>query len=279
MIGQCGRKVKGSHAGVTSRGLRKMTHAASGESMDANLTLGAVIVAGILSFLSPCVLPLVPPYLVYISGVSLEDLSQDKSPQGGAHMSRIMLSALLFVLGFTTVFVLLGATAFALGNVVRQNLPLLSQIAGVVIIIMGLHFLGFFRFGFLAREARYQHQQEAASYAGAYVVGLAFAFGWTPCIGPVLAAILSVAAASDSVWRGMALLALYSLGLGIPFLIAAFSIDAFLGFSRRFRKYIPLMEKLMGVLLVLTGVMFLTGWMQNISYWLLEQFPALSTIG
>jgi cytochrome c-type biogenesis protein len=247
--------------------------------MDLNVTLGAAVIAGLFSFLSPCVLPLVPPYLVYISGVSLEDLSQGKAPEVGSHQARVMISALLFVLGFTTVFVLLGATAFALGNVVRQNLPLLSQIAGIAIIIMGLHFLGLFRFGFLAREARYQHTQEAASFAGAYVVGLAFAFGWTPCIGPVLAAILSVAGSSDSVWRGMGLLAFYSLGLGVPFLIAALSINAFLGFSRRFRKYIPLMEKLMGGLLVLTGIMFLTGGMQSMSYWLLEHFPALSTLG
>jgi cytochrome c-type biogenesis protein len=247
--------------------------------MDLNVTMGAAVLAGIFSFLSPCVLPLVPPYLVYISGVSLDDLSTGNKPQTSQHWSRVMLSAFLFVLGFSTVFVLLGATAFALGNVLRQNLPLLSQVAGVAIIIMGLHYIGVFRFGFLAREARYQPQQEAASYVGAYIVGLAFAFGWTPCIGPVLAAILSVAGAEESVWRGMSLLAFYSLGLGVPFLLAALSVNAFLGFSRRFRKYIPVVEKIMGGLLVLTGVMFLTGWMQNISYWLLERFPVLSTLG
>jgi cytochrome c-type biogenesis protein len=280
LIAQYGRKVElNFHRDVTTRGLRGKRRPASESHMDLNVTLGAAVLAGIFSFLSPCVLPLVPPYLVYISGVSLEDLATQTKPEIGSNRARVMVSALLFVLGFSTVFVLLGATAFALGNVLRQNLPLLSQIAGVAIIIMGLHFLGVFRFGFLAREARFQPTQEAASYAGAYVVGLAFAFGWTPCIGPVLAAILSVAGSEESVWRGMGLLAFYSLGLGIPFLIAAFSVNAFLGFSRRFRQHIQTVEKVMGGLLVLTGVMFLTGWMQNISYWLLEQFPALSTIG
>ena len=245
--------------------------------MDLNVTFGAAMLAGVLSFLSPCVLPLVPPYLVYMSGVSLEDMTTEAAP--ARHKSRVMLSSLLFVLGFSTVFVLLGAGASALGGVLRSNLPLLSQIAGAAIIIMGLHFIGVFRFGFLMREARYRTEQTAASYVGAYVIGLAFAFGWTPCIGPVLAAILSVAGASESVGRGMELLAFYSLGLGLPFMLAAFSVDSFLGFSRRFRKHMLVLEKAMGVLLILTGIMFLTGWMQNVSYWLLENFPGLASIG
>ncbi len=246
--------------------------------MDLNVSMGAAVLAGVLSFLSPCVLPLVPPYLVYMSGVSLEDLTSEQQSEVPTR-NRVMLSSLIFVLGFTTVFVLLGATASALGYVLRANLPLLSQVAGVAIIIMGLHFMGVFRFGFLMREARYQHQQTAASYVGAYVMGLAFAFGWTPCIGPVLAAILSVAGSTESVGRGMGLLALYSLGLGIPFMMAAYSVDKFLGFSKRFRRHMAMLEIVMGVLMVLTGIMFLTGWMQNVSYWLLEQFPGLATIG
>jgi cytochrome c-type biogenesis protein len=247
--------------------------------MAIDVSSGAAVAAGILSFLSPCVLPLVPPYLVYISGVSLEDMSSEKLSSPTVHMGRVMLSALLFVLGFTTVFVLLGATASALGQVLRTHLTLLSQIAGIAIIIMGLHFLGVFRFGLLAREARFQTNQQAASYLGAYVVGLAFAFGWTPCIGPILAAILTVAGTEETVWGGIYLLTLYSLGLGIPFLVAAFSLDAFLGFSRKFRRFLPAVEKAMGALLVLTGIMFLTGWMQNISYWLLENAPWLATFG
>jgi cytochrome c-type biogenesis protein len=247
--------------------------------MDMNVSIGAAVLAGIFSFLSPCVLPLVPPYLVYMSGVSMEDLLDGEVGTEASRRSHVMLSALLFVAGFTTVFVLLGATASALGNVLRQNLPLLSQIAGVAIIIMGLHFLGVFRFNFFTKEARFHTSQNATNYSGSYVMGLAFAFGWTPCIGPVLAAILSVAGSEESVSRGVVLLAFYSLGLGIPFLLAAFSVESFLGFSRRFRKHLPLLEKVMGGLLVLTGIMFLTGWMQNISYWLLEQFPGLATIG
>jgi cytochrome c-type biogenesis protein len=241
--------------------------------MDLNVSMGAAVLAGVLSFLSPCVLPLVPPYLVYMSGVSLEDLTAETNANS-QHRRRVMLSSLLFVLGFSTVFV-----ASVLGQVLRVNLPLLSQIAGVAIIIMGLHFMGVFRFGFLMREARYQTNQTAASLTGAYVMGLAFAFGWTPCIGPVLAAILSVAGSTESVGRGMALLALYSLGLGIPFMAAAYSVDAFLGFSTKFRRHMVLLERVMGGLLVLTGIMFLTGWMQNVSYWLLEKFPGLATIG
>jgi len=246
--------------------------------MELNVSLYAAVLAGVLSFLSPCVLPLVPPYLVYISGVSLEEMTQESAVEARKR-SRVLLTALLFVLGFSTVFVLLGATASALGQVLRANLPLLSQIAGAAIIIMGLHFLGVFRIGFLAQEARYQTTSQSSSLIGSFIVGLAFAFGWTPCIGPVLAAILTVAGSAESVTRGMVLLAAYSLGLGIPFLIAALSLERFLGFSRRFRKHIPTLEKVMGALLVLTGIMFLTGWMQNISFWLLENVPGLSTLG
>jgi cytochrome c-type biogenesis protein len=261
------------------RGLHKPASAASKHVMDLNVSIGAAVLAGIFSFLSPCVLPLVPPYLVYMSGVSLDELMDDKAQKAEPKHYHVMLSALLFVAGFTTVFVLLGATASALGSVLRQNLPLLSQIAGAGIILMGLHFIGLFRFSLFAKEARFQTSKNASSLSGSYLMGLAFAFGWTPCIGPVLAAILSVAGSEDSVARGMALLAFYSLGLGIPFLLAAVSVNRFLSFSKRFRRHIPVMEKSMGLLLVLTGVMFLTGWMQNISYWLLEQFPGLATIG
>lgn len=265
--------------------------------MNLDVTIGAAVLAGVLSFLSPCVLPLVPPYLCYISGSSLEDLTGRGASQPAAtgngkgndtgnetgsqplQRLKVLLTGLLFVLGFTTVFVLLGATASAAGQVLRNNLPLLAQLAGVLIIVMGLHFMGVFRIAFLGREARYHHQAQSVGLVGAYFIGVAFAFGWTPCIGPVLAAILSIAGSSESVSRGMALLALYSLGLGIPFLLAALSLDTFLRFFRRFRRHMPLVEKLMGVLLVLTGIMFLTGSMQALSYWLLEQFPGLATLG
>jgi len=247
--------------------------------MTIDVSIGAAILAGALSFLSPCVLPLVPPYLCYISGMSLDDLAGEDVVVERQHRLKVMAAALCFVLGFTTVFVLLGATASAAGQLLRQYLPLLTQIAGIAIIIMGLNFIGVFRLGFLARDTRYHHQSEGVTLFGAYGIGLAFAFGWTPCIGPVLAGILTLASTSENISRGMALLGLYSLGLGIPFLLAALSLDSFLGFFRKFRRHLPLVEKIMGVLLIITGLMFLTGTMQTISYWLLELFPSLATIG
>jgi cytochrome c-type biogenesis protein len=247
--------------------------------MDLDVSVGAAVLAGALSFLSPCVLPLVPPYLCYISGLSLDDLASEEKPVENHHRQKVMLAALCFVLGFTTVFVLLGATASAAGQVLRDYMSTLTIVAGVAIIIMGLNFLGLFRLPILARDTRYHHQGEGVTLIGAYGIGLAFAFGWTPCIGPVLAVILSVAGTTESVGKGMALLALYSLGLGIPFLLAAFSLDSFLGFFRSFRRHLPRVEKVMGAMLVVTGIMFLTGSMQTISYWLLELFPGLASIG
>jgi cytochrome c-type biogenesis protein len=242
-----------------------------------NVSFAAAALAGGISFLSPCVLPLVPPYLCFIAGTSLEDMASEKAaPRVTA---RVMLAALLFVLGFTTVFVALGATASLFGQLVREHLTLLSQIAGIVIIVMGLHFLGVFRIGLLNREARYHHETKPAGLIGAYVVGLAFAFGWTPCIGPVLATILSLAATEENVTQGAVLLAVYSLGLGVPFLAAAAGTRAFLGFMQRFRRHLGLVEKLMGGLLVLAGIMFLTGSMTSLSFWLLETFPALAKFG
>ena len=244
--------------------------------MDLNISIGAAALAGALSFLSPCVLPLVPSYLVFISGTSLEDL---RGSEARLNYKYVLLAALMFVLGFTTVFVALGATASYFGQAVRSQLPLLSQLAGVLIIIMGLHFLGLFKLQILSREARYHHDSKPFGLFGAYAVGLAFAFGWTPCLGPVLAAILSVAANAETVTKGAMLLAVYSLGLSIPFLIAAASVNVFLNFFARFKSKLALVEKFMGAALVVTGLMFLTGTMQTLSYWILETFPSLGVIG
>jgi cytochrome c-type biogenesis protein len=246
--------------------------------MDVEVSIGAALIAGVVSFLSPCVLPLVPPYLCFISGTSLNEMAAVEQ-RSSESWKKVMLAALLFVLGFSTVFVLLGAGASAVGQLLRSNLPILSQIAGLFIIVMGLHFLGVFRLGFLNREFRYHVRSKPATLAGAYGIGLAFAFGWTPCIGPVLAAILTIAASEQDVARGAGLLAIYSLGLGLPFMLAAAGIGSFLGFFTRFRHFLPWVERGMGGLLVLTGIMFLTGAMQNISYWLIEKFPALANIG
>lgn len=241
-----------------------------------NVTIVAALVAGMLSFLSPCVLPLVPPYLVYLAGTSLERFGE---PAAKPRVRRdTVFAALLFVLGFGTVFVALGASASAIGAVLRAYSGVLSTVAGIAIIIMGLHFLGLTPVSWLMREKRLEVTRPVGLW-GAYVMGLAFALGWTPCIGPILAAILAVAASEDTVARGAGMLALYSLGLGVPFLIAALAIEPFTAFLARFRNYLGLVEKAMGGLLVLTGIAFLAGFMSQASYWLLDTFPLLGKIG
>jgi cytochrome c-type biogenesis protein len=241
----------------------------------ADVTFPAAAAAGLLSFLSPCVLPLVPPYLTYLAGVSMEDLEIETR---SAARRDILLSSVLFVLGFTTVFVALGATASAFGSVLRANLHILSWIAGGIIILMGLHFIGLLKVGLLYREKRAEITKPMGLF-GSYVMGLAFAFGWTPCIGPILAAILAVAGTQETVPLGAALLATYSLGLGLPFIGAGLALGRFLAFVARFRRHFGKVEKVVGVLLVFTGVAFLTGGVQEMSYWLLELFPGLAKLG
>ncbi len=243
--------------------------------MATDVTLPAAALAGLLSFLSPCVLPLVPPYLTFIAGTTIEDLAAEGEKRA---QRDVTFAALLFVAGFSTVFVALGATASAFGQVIRQYIDVLSLAAGVAIIAMGLHFLGVWRFAFLYREARVQVEKPVGLW-GAYVMGLAFAFGWTPCIGPILAAILAVASSEDTVLKGAGLLAVYSAGLGVPFLGAALAIEPFFRFIKRFRGHFGTVEKVVGVLLVLTGIGFMSGMMQTASFWLLETFPALAKLG
>lgn len=241
-----------------------------------NVSVWAALLAGVVSFLSPCVLPLVPPYLVYLAGTSLERLAgAEEKPQVRRDAA---LAALLFVAGFATVFIALGASASAFGSLLRSYSHAFSIIAGLAIILMGLHFLGLTPIALLAREKRIQAAKPVGLW-GAYVMGLAFAFGWTPCIGPILAAILAVAASEATVARGAGLLAVYSAGLGIPFLVAALAVEPFAAFLVRFRRHLPKVEKTMGGLLVLTGVAFLSGWVTQASFWLLEAFPALARIG
>ncbi len=244
--------------------------------MAADVTILAALIAGMLSFLSPCVLPLVPPYLVYLTGTSLERFA-DAEPEPLVKRATLG-AACLFVAGFSTVFVALGASASVIGGVMRAYAHQLGIVAGIAIIIMGRHFLGLTRIAFLMREKRAEMAPPVGLW-GAYVMGLAFAFGWTPCIGPILATILAVAAAEATVAKGAGLLAVYSLGLGIPFLVAAFFIEPFAGFLARFKRHIGMVEKGMGVLLVLTGIAFLTGFVTEASFWLLEAFPALGRIG
>ena len=238
---------------------------------------GAAFLAGVLSFASPCVLPIVPPYLAYLTGLSFDQIRENGREPAVAR--RIVMSSAAFVLGFTTVFIALGATASLVGQAVAEWFDTLSIIAGVVIILMGLHFLGLFRLALLYREARVEVAKKPAGPLGAYVMGLAFAFGWTPCVGPVLAAILFVAGSQETALRGAALLASYSLGIGLPFLLAAAFATRFLAWAARFRRHMATVEKVMGGALVLTGILFVTGQMTTISYWLLETFPAFAEIG
>jgi cytochrome c-type biogenesis protein len=238
--------------------------------------LGAFF-GGLLSFVSPCVLPLVPPYLCFLAGVSLEEL--ETAGVTSRTSSRILLSALAFVLGFSTIFVSLGSVSTAIGRLLAQYLPQLALIAGIAIIVMGLHFLGLFRLLLISREARVHMRQKPPGLFGAYVIGLAFAFGWTPCIGPILTPILALAGAEETIREGALLLLVYSLGLGVPFLLAAAFSPVFLGWAARFRRHLPVVEKTMGGFLVITGVLFITGQMSAMSYWLLETFPALGTVG
>ncbi|MCP3055619.1 cytochrome c biogenesis CcdA family protein [Aurantimonas marianensis] len=246
--------------------------------MLAELSYPTAVFAGALSFLSPCVLPLVPPYLCYMAGVSADELRA--GPQlGSTRYTRLIATSLVFVLGFSTVFVALGAGASTIGQVLRQNLDWLGIVAGVAIIIMGLNFLGVFRLSFLSKEARLTAPDKPRSVVGAYLMGLAFAFGWTPCIGPVLGAILGLAGAKGTVGEGALMLSFYSAGLGVPFILAATFSGAFFRWMNGFKAHLATVEKAMGGLLVVTGVLFLTGSMQAMSFWLLENFPVLQTIG
>lgn len=231
-------------------------------------------VAGGMSFLSPCVLPIVPPYLAYMSGVTLNEMDSDT-----AGRRRAVVAALFFVMGLSTVFLLLGFTASAFGAFFLQNQALFSKISGVVVIIFGLHFLNVFRIPFLDQEARLDVGDRGGSSFGAYVLGLAFAFGWTPCIGPQLGAILSLAASEASVARGTVLLGVYAAGLGIPFLLAAMFITRAMGLMNRIKRHMALIERIMGVLLVVVGLALVTGAFTWFSFWLLETFPVLSTLG
>ncbi|WP_372617337.1 cytochrome c biogenesis CcdA family protein [Falsiroseomonas sp.] len=240
--------------------------------------LGAALLGGTLSFLSPCVLPLIVPYLGFLGGVTL------RAAPGGpvvviADRGRVMLAALFFVLGFATVFTLLGATASALSQLFADHMDTLAKVAGVVLILFGLHFAGVLRIGVLNYEKRMHVERRPVTLGGAYAVGLAFAFGWTPCVGPVLAGVLTIAAAQDSVVEGALLLFAYALGIGIPFLLAAAFVTPFLRFVGRFRRHFRAVEIAVGGLLVLTGVMVLTGTFQEIGGWMLERWPDLGRFG
>jgi cytochrome c-type biogenesis protein len=242
--------------------------------MGFGITYWGATLAGLLSFVSPCILPIVPPYLCFLAGVSLDELSGTGAPNPGARR-RVVFAALAFALGFATVFIAFGASANLIGQALSRHFDTLRYMAGAVILVLGLHFMGLLRIPLLYRQARIEVARRPATLAGAYLVGLAFAFGWTPCVGPVLAAILFTAGAQETAGEGALLLAAYSLGVGVPFVLAAFFVGPFMALMHRFRRHMGLVEKTMGAFLVLTGLLFITNSMPVIAYWMLEYMPVL----
>lgn len=246
------------------------------EIIDASLLPAMIValIAGVISFLSPCVLPIVPPYLAYMSGVTLTDLNEDSGMR-----VRALGPAFCFVLGLSTVFLFLGFAASAFGSVFLEYQQYFNTLAGIIVMVFGAHFIGVYRIPFLDREARMDVGDRGGSAFGAYILGLAFAFGWTPCIGPQLGAILSLAASEGSVSRGTFLLAVYAVGLGVPFLVVAMLLPKLGGAMNWMKRHMEQIEKVMGLLLWTIGLLMLTGGFSAFSFWLLEAFPALATIG
>ena len=246
------------------------------EIIDAGLmpAMFVALLAGVISFLSPCVLPIVPPYLAYMSGVSLQELQS-----GAAARNRALLPAVFFVMGLSTVFLFLGFTASAIGMAFLQYQGYFNTIAGLLVMAFGAHFIGVYRISFLDREARLDAGDRGGSAFGAYILGLAFAFGWTPCIGPQLGAILSLAASEASVSRGTLLLGIYAAGLGIPFLLVAAFLPRLTGVMGWMKRHMDRIEKIMGLLLWTIGLLMLTGGFSAFSFWLLETFPSLALLG
>ncbi|NCM96046.1 MAG: cytochrome c biogenesis protein CcdA [Rhodobacterales bacterium] len=246
------------------------------ELIDAGLlpAMLVALLAGVLSFLSPCVLPIVPPYLAYMGGISMGELAGTS-----ARRRAPVLAALAFVLGLSTVFLFLGFTASLFGAFFLRNSQLFATLAGIMVMVFGAHFLGVFRIGLLEREVRMNAGDQGGSALGAYVLGLAFAFGWTPCIGPQLGAILSLAASEADVARGTTLLGVYAMGLGIPFLLVAAFFPRLTGLMGFMKRHTDRIERIMGLLLWTIGLLMLTGGFSSFSYWLLENLPFLAQLG
>jgi cytochrome c-type biogenesis protein len=232
-------------------------------SFTTNISLPIAFIAGLLSFLSPCVLPLIPGYISFISGASLQELSTAEEIRKIRY--KVLLNSLMFVLGFTVVFILLGASATALSKLLLKFLRPLAIGAGVVIIIFGLHTMGVIRIPFLYMEKRFQANAKPAGLFGSFIIGLAFAFGWSPCIGPQLAGILALAASEHTVLKGIMLLLAYSIGLGIPFIITAWSITLFFKFFEKIKKHMQIIEWVSGALLVVIGALMITGGLGRIA--------------
>ncbi|MFK7875592.1 MAG: cytochrome c biogenesis CcdA family protein [Paracoccaceae bacterium] len=242
------------------------------------ITFAGAAFAGVLSFLSPCILPIVPFYLSYLAGVGMNQISAEAEIDGKVRM-RAVLAACFFAAGVITIFMGLGAAATVFGQVVREYFDILRWIAAAIIIAMGLHFLGVIRIGILYRQFRADAGGTSnVSLAGAYVIGLAFAFGWTPCVGPVLAAILFTAAGSDTAGHGAMLLFVYGVGMTAPFILAALFIAPFMRWMSGFRRHLGLVEKIMGGLLIVFGLLIATNSMNYIAQWMLEVGPDIGVL-
>lgn len=239
--------------------------------------ISTAILAGLLSFVSPCVLPLIPGYLSFISGVSIEDLTnRDKS---SSHLGRVVLNTLLFVVGFSLVFVALGASATWLGSLLQEYSNVFNKVAGALVFIFGLHVAGVFKIGFLNYEKRFQSGERKWGAAGSILIGIAFGFGWTPCIGPILGTILTLAAQQNSVGEGITLLLFYSAGLGVPFILTALLFNYLIGAFGFIKRNFRMVEIISGGLLMLVGILIFFNLLQRISSFLLEVIPGLENIG
>ena len=243
-----------------------------------DISYAGAALAGMLSFFTPCILPMVPFYLCYMAGISMSELREDGAIAPGAQ-KRLVVSAIFFALGVSTIFVLLGMGATALGQTFAQWRQPLSYVAAGVLLVFGLHFLGVIRIGLLYREARIDSKAEPTTMIGAYVMGLAFGFGWTPCVGPALAAILMVASGMGDIWQGGALLLVYGLAMTAPFVLAALFAKPFLGWMQRNRKYLGHVEKVMGVMLIVFAVLIATNAVNLIADAMIRWFPGFMSIG
>jgi cytochrome c-type biogenesis protein len=242
-----------------------------------NVSIATAFIFGLLSFISPCVLPIVPGYISFISGVSFEEM-QDTEHRAKVR-KRIAVNSIFFILGFSVVFIALGASATAFGHFLHDKITLIGKIAGIIIVIFGLHMTGIFKIPFLNYEKRFQAEGKRLGLLGAFIVGLAFAFGWTPCIGPILAGILTIASQQDTVGKGIILLTAYSLGLGIPFFLTGLSISAFYNIFNKFKKHLHTVEVIGGILLIFVGILIATNSLTILSGYLARWFPFLNELG
>lgn len=242
-----------------------------------NVSVLTAFFFGFLSFISPCVLPIVPGYLSFISGTSFDEMT---GSDGRSEVRRrVFINSIFFVLGFSLVFIALGASATFVGQLLREQLHLITKIAGAIIVIFGIHMTGLVRIPFLNYEKRFHTKGKSLGAIGAFVVGLAFAFGWTPCIGPILATILYFASQQENVTEGIILLSVYSAGLGVPFVLAGLSVTAFYGPFNRIKKHLRKIELFSGILLILVGILIMTNYLTIISAYLSQWFPFLNELG